>query len=325
MTMTPERATDRRRGFTLIELMVGLVLLLAVGGVTYQLLVNTQRVTRSQGQRIGMQDNGRSGALILQSELREVGYDQMTVAARSAILTKYPLAVLTVGVNSDIRAMGPDSITYRAMRGLGYTCQFLSGTGDIVVYNRAANVNDPLSWQGFRQPVATDSLLVYVENDPSTASDDVWLTTGIGAPTAQNCPDGTTGFKLHLTMPVALGLSVADVLGIMKVGGPVRNFELMQVRSYTANGKTWLGMRARPTTNGTSLDPVIGPLAGTAGLAFTFRNSTNGTALVPDSVRSVQLTLRPMSDELVRTTGRTAKMDTLTMTTRVALRNALRP
>ena len=45
MTMTT------RRGFTLVELLIGLILLMAVGAVNYQLLVNTQRVTRSQGQR----------------------------------------------------------------------------------------------------------------------------------------------------------------------------------------------------------------------------------------------------------------------------------
>ena len=70
-----------RRGFTLVELLIGLVLLGLVGAVTYQLLVNTQRVSRSQAQHIGMQDNVRSGALIIANELREVGYDQVTAVA----------------------------------------------------------------------------------------------------------------------------------------------------------------------------------------------------------------------------------------------------
>ena len=79
-----------RRGFTLIELMIGLILLLAVGGVTYQLLVNTQRVSRSQTQHIGMQDNVRSGALIMANELREVGYDQITATGLPLIQVKFP-------------------------------------------------------------------------------------------------------------------------------------------------------------------------------------------------------------------------------------------
>ena len=66
MTMTD------RRGFTMVELMVALVLTLMVGGVTYALLVNSQRVSRSQTEHVGMQDNVRSGALIVASELRDI-------------------------------------------------------------------------------------------------------------------------------------------------------------------------------------------------------------------------------------------------------------
>ena len=79
-----------RRGFTLIELMIGLILMLAVAAVTYQLLVNTQRVSRSQNQHIGMQDNVRSGALIVGNELREVGYDQITAAGPAAAPGQVP-------------------------------------------------------------------------------------------------------------------------------------------------------------------------------------------------------------------------------------------
>jgi len=67
-------------------------------------------------------------------------------------------------------------------------------------------------------------------------------------------------------------------------------------------------------------------LSGTAtGLTFTFRDANNAATTVRDNVRSIEISLQPMSDELTRTTGRYAKMDSLTMTTRVALRNALRP
>ena len=85
-------------------------------------------------------------------------------------------------------------------------------------------------------------------------------------------------------------------------------------------------MRSRPFTVGTTLEPVLGPLTGTAtGLQLTYRDANNATTTVADNVRSVQVSLQSASDELVRTTGRYAKLDSLTMTTRVALRNALRP
>ena len=71
---------------------------------------------------------------------------------------------------------------------------------------------------------------------------------------------------------------------------------------------------------------MLGPLSGTAtGLQFTYRDASNNTTTVADNVRSIQVSLQSASDEMVRTTGQYAKLDSLTMTTRVALRNALRP
>jgi prepilin-type N-terminal cleavage/methylation domain-containing protein len=323
MTMTT------RRGFTLVELLIGLILLMAVGAVSYQLLVNTQRVSRSQSQHIGMQDNGRSGALIIANELRELGYDQITATSLAAITLKLPNA-LAVGTNSDLRAIGPDSITYRAPRGLGYTCN-LTATGattaDVVVWNPAVALNDPRRWQAYRSITSTDSLMLFIENNTQTSGDDFWLTVGLTAnQSAQNCPDGTAGIRFRIQIPVAVGITAADVVANAPLGNPVRAFELMQLRSYTSNGKVWLGMRSRPLTAGTTIEPVLGPLSGTAqGLTFTYRDANNAATTVADNVRSVQIALQPMSDEMVRTTGKYAQMELDTVTTRVSLRNALRP
>ena len=312
-----------RRGFTLVELLIGLVLLGLVGAVTYQLLVNTQRVSRSQSQHIGMQDNVRSGALIIANELREVGYDQVTAAAAPLVLAKLGVALPAVA-NPDLIAIGPDSITYRAMRAVGFTCQKDAATPFIVVHNSNA-----IPFRTLRGLTNTDSLMLYIENDPSISGDDIWLTVGItAAPTALNCPDGTAGMKIPVTFPLG-GVTAAAAFGEMSLGGPVRAFELMQIRSYTSGGKLWLGMRPRPLTVGTTIEPVLGPLSNGAGaqqgLTFTFTDANNLVTAVPNNVRSVQVALRSITDEPVRTTGRYAAVDSLTLTTRVALRNALRP
>jgi len=323
MTMTT------RRGFTLVELLIGLILMLAVGGVAYQLLINTQRVSRSQTQHISMQDNGRSGALIIANELREQGYDQITAAGLVSINTLMPGNALVVGTNSDLRAIGPDSLTYRAVRGLGYVCGLTAGAGgagDVVVYNNGI-ATDLRNWQAYRTLATTDSVMLFIENDATTAADDIWLTVGLTAvPDPQLCADGTQGLRLKISIPGLLAINAATAFAQMPIGNPVRAFELMQLRSYTSSGKTWLGMRSRPLTLGTTIEPVVGPLSGTAtGLAFTFRDASNAVTTVRDNVRSVEISVQPMSDEMTRTTGRYAKMDSLTMTTRVALRNALRP
>jgi prepilin-type N-terminal cleavage/methylation domain-containing protein len=318
-----------RRGFTLVELLIALILLVAVGAVTYQLLVNTQRVSRSQNQHIGMQDNARSGSLIIANELRELGYDQITAASLAAIGLKLP-NTLAVGTNSDLRAIGPDSITYRAPRGLGYMCDFISGgpgsaNADVVVYNAA----DARKWQAYRSLTTSDSLMIFVENTTTTAADDFWLTVGLtAAPTAQACPapGNEAGIKFKIAIPAATGVTADNLKANAPLGNPVRAFETMQMRSYTSNGKTYLGMRARPQALGTTIEPVVGPLSGTAaGLTFTYRDANNAVTNVADNVRSIEIGLQPMSDEMVRTTGGYARMAIDTNTTRVALRNTLRP
>jgi prepilin-type N-terminal cleavage/methylation domain-containing protein len=324
MTMTT------RRGFTLVELLVGLILLTAVGAVTYQLLVNTQRVSRSQNQHIGMQDNGRSGALIVANELREQGYDQVTAAALASLAGNGLLAgnALVAGTNSDLRAIGPDSITYRAPRGIGYMCSFTetgATTADVVVYND--NVVPTRKWQAYRSITSTDSLMLFVENNAKTAVDDLWLTVGLTAnQSAQNCPDGNAGIRFRIQIPAGLVITALTLKGVMPPGNPVRAFELMQMRSYTSGGKVWLGMRSRPLTAGTTIQPVVGPLSSTAnGLTFSFKDANDNVTTVADNVRSVQIALQPMSDEMVRTTGKYGSMTIDTATTRVSLRNALRP
>jgi prepilin-type N-terminal cleavage/methylation domain-containing protein len=327
MTMTT------RRGFTLVELMIGLILLTAVGAVTYQLLVNSQRVTRSQVQHIGMQDNGRSGALIIANELRELGYDEID-AARQAAITGWTFLpnTLPLGTNSDLRAIGADSINYRAPRGLGYSCNLIPTgptTLDVIVWNPPNAALDPRKWNAYRSITTTDSLMLFVENNPKTAADDIWLTVGVTAnQSPQNCPDAaaTPGIRFRVQIPAAAGILTAALIANAPFGNPVRAFELMQLRSYASNGKVWLGMRPRPLTFGTTLDPVVGPLSGAAqGLTFTFSDANNNNTNVADNVRSVRIGLQPMSDEMVRTTGKYAVMDLDTVTTRVSLRNALRP
>jgi hypothetical protein len=317
--------TRRRRnglsaaGFTLVELMIGLVLLLAVGGVATRLVATSQRVTRAQVQRVAMQDNARNGALLIANELRELGYDEVTPAA----LARFPGATLVAGPHPDLLALGPDSVTYRGMRALGFTCAVSAASG-IVLRNSAA-----LPLLAIRPIAVADSVLLFVENDPVVTEDDLWLTVGLGAtPDPSPCPDGTAGVRLRFVLPAGLGIAPAELVANMTVGGPVRAFEVTQLRSYRSSGRLWLGLRARPGT-GPVIEPLAGPLSDGPGPARGFllgyTDAAGVSTGVVNDVRGVELTLKVVSDELVRAAGRTAAVDTLTLGSRVALRNALRP
>lgn len=307
-----------RRGFTLVELMVGLVLLTMVGGVTYRLLVTNQRVTRAQTARVGMQDNVRAGALVLANELREIGYDANLATAVGAI----PGSLIPALASPDLIAIGADSITYRAMRGIGFTCALNAGNGDVTV--RASTA------QWTRALVTTDSILMYVENDPSTNTDDIWVHAGLTVvPAAVNCPDGTAGFRFRVAFPAASGLTIANVFAgtVSTIGSPIRAFEVMQMRTYVSSGQLWLGMRS--LTAGGNLQPVLGPFSNGSnnqrGMVLTYLDATNTPTAVLTNVRSVSIGLRGITDVPVQMSGNYAGVDSLAVTARVAFRNAPRP
>ena len=305
MTMTD------RRGFTMIELMVALILTLMVGGVTYGLLVNSQRVSRSQTEHVGMQDNVRSGALIVASELREVGYDSVPAAA---LLVGAP-----VTPSPDLLLMERGKLWYRAWRGIGFTC-FAPAANELRLQTS--------TYIGIRQPVAGDSLTIYLEGDNTTDQDDAWLHARVsGAVTTKQCTDGTPALALPITYE--FGALSGSATGKIVTGGPVRIYEVMEMRHYKSGTQWWLGMRS--LNAGGAIQPVLGPLAdstaGQSGLVFSYLDRNRNPTAVLKDVREIQLTLKGVSDGAVRTTGGASSfaVDTTALTTNVALRNALRP
>src|SRR5258708_19499348 len=89
----------KRRGFTLVELLIALVLLGLVSTAIYQVLNTNQRTFLAQTQRIDLQQNIRAGASILPGEFRTLDAGE-----------------------GDIQQMTATSITIRAIRKLGFMC-----------------------------------------------------------------------------------------------------------------------------------------------------------------------------------------------------------
>jgi prepilin-type N-terminal cleavage/methylation domain-containing protein len=301
-----------RRGFTLVEVLIGLVLTMLVGGVIYQLLNNNQRVTRGQLAQTSMQDNVRSGALVIGNELREIGYDSI------------PTSVGLIGsvntANPDLITMLPGRIRYKATRGTGFTCA--APTATQVKLKKSTYI-------GVQTPVQDDSIALYVEGSSSTVGDDAWVHAGVTAVVSGTCLDGSAAWVLTVGYPGAY-TNIGAVLGTVVQGGPVRVLEVMEMRYYSSAGRMWLGMQSLAPAGG-GMEPVVGPLsdstvAGVRGLTFEYLNTANGTALLAKDVRTVRLTLQGISAEQVRRSGAPkALTDSLLLVSRVALRNTLRP
>ena len=277
---------------TLIELLVSLVILGVIGTVTYKFLANTQRVTRSQSELVNLQSNIRTGVLVVPTELREIG----------------------IGASgSDIVSMGATGIEYRAARGLGFTCQ--AAASEIRIANTTS-----LPYFGLRSIVpGRDSLFLFVEGNSGISSDDIWARLAVTSVD----PASTCGPDPAIAVGVAnLAAVVPGGLAAIKVGGPVRPFEVMELRLYSSGGKFWLG--ARSVSGGElSLQPVLGPLTSN-GLELRYFNAAGNPTSNPSLVRSIRVAIRGITDQLIRGaagTGPTGYVQDSLMTT-VSLRNA---
>ena len=278
-----------RRGFTLVEVTVSLALTLVVAGALYSLLVSTQRITRAQAQRLDLQSNVRAGSLLVLSELREL----------SAIAGG-------TGGQNDILVAGTSALVYRAMRGIGFICGTPSATTVRIARSSFTGVRDPQAGR--------DEALIFIEDSAAAGAKDSWLGANIvSVATGAPCP-GALGPAITVTVPAN-----ASVAGL-EAGTPVRIAEVMELRLYESEGRSWLG--ARSVSSGEAIQPLVGPLTNGTGFRLEYLDATGAPTVDCTSIKSIRVALRgttesggagnsmPVEEELV---------------TQVALRNAVRP
>jgi prepilin-type N-terminal cleavage/methylation domain-containing protein len=280
----------RARGFTLIELMIAIVLASIVLGSIYKTLQNNQRFYRSESQVLDVQQGVRAVAQLLPSELREVD-----------------------AVAGDILAMGPDSISIRALRNTYFICAPpLVASGKIITRNSQV--------YGYRAVDPTrDRALVFRDGNTQLASDDTWqdfaITSVIGGAL---CTDGTgAGTIMNLTGPTSK-------LDSVTIGSPVRTYERVTYSLYVdSTGVGWLGVSSLVNGSWSSVSPVAGPLNTTGGIALSYYDSTGAVTAVPTSVAQIRLVVRGMSQAPIEIQGKNANLQKYqdSMTVRVALRN----
>jgi prepilin-type N-terminal cleavage/methylation domain-containing protein len=295
-----------RRGFTLVELLIVMVMLTLIGGALTRILLNSMRVSAGQMVQADMQSNVRTGGLVLPIELREVGYDSN---------------ITTGVVTPDLLLINDNFIQFRAGRGFSSTC----GTPSLTEWR----IRKPS--YGMRAPAVSDGFMLYVENDPNTGTDDQWVPLTVTAIDANGlCTGGQPDSAYILTTSTpevspGVNLTLANVF----VGGPVRFFEIMRFGSFVdADGLRYIGARSISAGEG-AYRAVAGPIAAADGLEFWYydRNASllDPSVAAPATVRAVE----------VRITGATRNTSTLAGTlprtnrtmftrTRVALRNTLR-
>jgi prepilin-type N-terminal cleavage/methylation domain-containing protein len=297
-----------RRGFTLVELMVSVVLLgiIAVAGArVLRVVLNT---TSAQMGLAASQGAVRVGVLALPQEFREIGYDSIPVSG---------------AVTSDLEAIAAHQITLRAMRGLGLTC----GTPTLTAFT----IRKPV--MGIRGPLITDGFLLFVESDPNYGLDDQWVPMQVTVIDSTASCGGQAAITFTLAAPPELDPVAHTAIAISQVfvGGPIRWYERVQYGAWRdpADGVAYLGFRSL-SLGQRELSPILGPLVDTTGFALTYY-SANGDVLDPQSaspvrVRSIGLDIHGATAAEVSLAGSTRRSPAVTsVSTRVALRNSLRP
>lgn len=281
------------RGFTLVELMVGLLLLGIISVGIYRVLVKNQQLYVTQSQKIDVQQNLRAGSAILPSELREID-----------------------AVDGDILGMGSDSITIRAFRVFSIACTppVLGGS----LTGLTLNVRQALTF-GVRNFQSGDSILVYYEGDSTKRGDDTWARGVVTAgPAASTCPTDLKGSYL-MTISLAAG-TWTNTAGSMLKGAPVRAFETVTYRNTQASdGNYYLSYR-----NSSGLTPLVGPLE-RHGLAFSYYDSTGAVTATAANVKRIRIALNYQSAQPVRQANGSISNILQSDTIQVTLRNNARP
>jgi prepilin-type N-terminal cleavage/methylation domain-containing protein len=296
-----------RRGFTLPEMLIALVLFSLVGGSILMLVSRQQRFYRSAAEVIRVQGQLRQGGNGLPLDVR-------------GISTADPNTV-------DIYARSDASIDFRRVFGSSMICS-KPAVNVLMIYPAALTSGPPLTtWA--HQPQVGDSLFVLDEGKlPLSTADDVWRIYEVRSVAAskgnKGCPWKTA------TDPGAL-LEVADTVrssyrvGLdrnhdtyVHVGTPVRFFRRVRYQSFVAgDGQWYLGysdclktyatasLCSDPTPISGPYEPQVGNTSQN-GIVFTYFDSS-GTALAStapsSSVSRVDVVLRAASATAVARTG----------------------
>ncbi len=285
-----------RRGFTLVELLVALVLLGIVATGIYRVLANNQRVYQQQTQRIDLQQNIRAAATILPAELRELAAS-----------------------DGDIQTMAATQLQIRAMRWLGFVCTppVTGGAlGNLTMTLRGGAPGRPLFYGSRGFDLTKDSLLIYYDGRPTTRDDDTWILARPIASAPLNCLDGRPG--LQITFAVVNMFGSPNLPGSIPSGAPVRGFEQVSYQLYQPAGDTSWYIGFQPS--GATMQPLIGPVLAN-GLTFTYFDSLGVGTVVPARVARIDIAVRARTVQVVRQNSGAVSPTVDSVITSVALRN----
>ena len=278
------------RGYTVVELMVALLILsLALTGIVQAFGIH-ERTFNAQAERIGVQQNLRTGLAVLPAELRALNAKE-----------------------GDILKMSATSITIRSLRQLAILCQVPAlGAASVTLTVRQA------PFYGTLFDNTKDGIYVFYEGDESLRNDDAWVPGKItSAPlNTAKCSDGKAAYSFTTTLTFG---ALPAVTGRIPSGAPVRGYRQTTYGVFQhTDGRWYVGMK----DSSAAMAPLIGPLVGSNGLKFTYYDGNNVVTADSSKVARIGISLVGQTTALVRQANMSApayKVDSLS--THTTLRN----
>ena len=257
--LTPDsRRLAGRRGLTLPELLVAILLLSIVGTGLTRVIMKQQQYYKDATLSAGAKRELRLGATALPSELRSISSS-----------------------GGDILTMTESEMLMRAYIGSSIICEKPAADE---IWVPPINLTHHKLTSFIVRPQVGDSVFLFNENNLKGAQDDQWEVRGIiatdsdpghciGAPftdVAQDASERRIWFKLHAAVPDSV-----------KVGAVVRFSRPVKYKIYQeASGKWYLGLQEHLAGSWGSYSPLAGPYSpfasgdnGTTGLQFRYFDS----------------------------------------------------
>ncbi|MDB4915358.1 MAG: hypothetical protein JWM95_3002 [Gemmatimonadetes bacterium] len=280
-----------RKGFSLVELLIVIVLLALVLTSVMTIFVQQQRFYSDSSAIMETRSATREAAYVLQSDLRALS----------------PKA-------GDIYAMGSKFVEFRSQPGASVVCT-IDGSRTVLTVPPLNVATGAALTSWLAPPAVGDTLLIFdAGTSPGTVSDTFNIYTLTAAVTANaSCPN-TTGLTTTVgeaTQGYTLRVTPA-LPATTTVGAPIRVVRRARYELYQeASGNWYLGYfdcvpSRSPKCN--ALQPVAGPYvppdnSGTGGIVFTYRDSTGAVTANTLLVRRVDLAARARTTIDVHTAG----------------------
>jgi prepilin-type N-terminal cleavage/methylation domain-containing protein len=284
----PRRAGRMRRGITLPEMMVVLVLLSLVVGGLMTVLVRQQRFYTGTSEIIQTKGSARQAIDILSSELRGISTGTRGGAPN----------------NVDIYGMSDSSLTFRSQFGGSVLCTIDPTRTIVTLPPRTMAARNGLT-SFLSEAQAGDSVFVFDGGAQQGTTDDRWWRVALARdPAVGVCPIAPVGFTASAAEE-ALGIQIVltDALAPdVQIGAPIRFFRPASYSLYQeAGGDWWLGYFSCPANACSQRQAVSGPYrpydrpGGASGLAFAYFDSTGAVTADPRQVARIDVIARSQS------------------------------